>query len=93
MREKLPFAFAAALIFFFGYRVIVPAHEYMMRPEQIMSLVFDAGMIAGLVATRNRMPSWLFWIALVCGLGLFVIRFTSDAAGWTGQLRYSLLPR
>jgi hypothetical protein len=90
MREKLPFVFASALIFFFGYRVIVPAHEYMMRPEQIMSMVFDAGMIAGLVATRSRLPQWLFWLALVCGLGLFAIRFTSDAAWWTGHLRYVL---
>ena len=55
-----------------------------------MSMVFDAGMIAGLIATRNRMPQWLFWIALVCGLGLFAIRFTSDAAWWTGHLRYAL---
>jgi hypothetical protein len=90
MREKLPFVFASALIFFFGYRVIEPAHEYMMRPEQIMSMVFDAGIIAGLVATRSRLPQWLFWLALVCGLGLFAIRFTSDAAWWTGHLRYSL---
>lgn len=90
MRDKLPFAFAAALIFLFGYRVLVPAHEYMMRPEQIMSMVFDAGLLVGLVATRCRMPSWLFWIALVCGLGLFAIRFTSDAAWWTGHLRYAL---
>ncbi len=90
MREKLPLIFAVMLIFLFGFRVLTPAHEYMMRPEQIMSMVFDAGIIIGLIGTRSRLPQWLFWIALLCGLGLFAIRFTSDAAWWTGHLRYSL---
>jgi hypothetical protein len=60
--------------------VLTPAHEYMMRPEQIMSTVFDAGILAGLIATRSRLPAWLFWTALLSGLGLFAIRFTSDHA-------------
>jgi hypothetical protein len=90
MREKMPFVFAAFLIFFFGFRMLVPAHEYMSKPELIMSFVFDAGILLGLIGTRSRLPPWLFWLALVCGLGLFAIRFTSDHAWWTGRLMYEL---
>ncbi len=93
MREKLPLIFAAALILMFGFRVFTPAHEYMMRPELYLNMALDTGILAGLIGTRKQMPLWLFWIALVCGLGLFAIRFTSDSAWWTGHLMYSLLPR
>ena len=86
----MPFIFAAFLIFFFGFRVLTPAHETMMRPGLIMSFVFDAGILAGLTGTKNCIPQWLFWIALFCGRGLFTIRFTSDHAWWTGHLRYEL---
>ena len=90
MREQLPLVFAAMLVFLFGFRVLTPAHETMMRPELIMSFGFDGGILLGLIGTKNRMPQWLFWIALICGLGLFMIRFTSDHAWWTGHLRYEL---
>jgi hypothetical protein len=86
----LPVVVAGAVIGFFLFRVLAPAREYMMRPELIMGMVFDAGMLVGVIAMRNRMPAWLFWTALLCGLGLFAIRFTSDAARWKGHLRYVL---
>jgi hypothetical protein len=42
---------------------------------------------------KSRMRTWLFWVALICGIGLFAIRLNSDASWWTGHLRYYLLPR
>jgi len=93
MREKLPLMFAAMLIFMFGFRVLTPAHEYMMRTELYIIMLLDAGILIGLIGTRAKLPAWLFWTALLCGLGLFAIRFTSDSAWWTGHLMYSLPPR
>lgn len=93
MREKLPLLFAAMLMFMFGFRVLTPAHEYMMRAELYLIMALDAGILIGLIGTRAKLPAWLFWTALVCGLGLFAIRFTSDSAWWTGHLMYSLPKR
>lgn len=93
MRDKLPLLVAAVTIGVFAGRLTLSAHEYPMRPEQMMMLLFDAGLVFSTIVMRNRMPAWLFWVALVCGLGLFGIRFTSDAAWWTGHLRYSLPAR
>jgi hypothetical protein len=90
MRDKLPFFFAAALIMFFGFRVLTPGHEYMMRPDLYLNMALDAGLIVGLIGTRSKMPAWLFWTALVCGLGLFGIRFLGDDQWWTGHLTYVL---
>ena len=90
MREQLPLVFAAMLVFLFGFRVLTPAHEAMTRPELIMSFVFDGGILLGLIGTRAKLPAWIFWPALSCGLGLFAIRFTSDHAWWTGHLVYEL---
>jgi hypothetical protein len=93
MSGKLPFVLAATLIFLFLYCIVVPAHEYPMRPEQVLTMVVEAGLLIGLVGAKYKLPAWLFWLALVCGFGLFAIRLTSDAAWWTGHLSYWLLPR
>jgi hypothetical protein len=93
MPSKLSFVFAGLLIFWFLYRVVVPAHEYPIRPEQVLTMLFEVGLLIGLFGAKSKLPAWLFWAALVCGVGLFLIRFTSDAAWWTGHLRYELLPR
>lgn len=93
MSGKLPFIFAATLIFWFLYCVFVPAHEYPMRPEQVLTMVLQAGILIGVAGAKSKLPPWLFWLALACGIGLFAIRTTSDAAWWTGHLSYWLLPR
>lgn len=93
LRKSLPFILAGLLILYFLNCVFVPAHEYPMRPEQVMTMVLEAAMIAGLIGLRKELPLWLFIVALLCGAGLFLIRFDSDAAWWTGHIRYSLLPR
>jgi hypothetical protein len=76
----------------FGYRVLVPAYEMPLRMAQVSSMLFDAFMVAGLVALglsgRSRSP--LFWMALAAGIGLMLIRFTSNEAWWTGHLFYRL---
>ncbi len=93
LRKKLPLVLAALLIVQFLYCVFIPAHEYPMRPEQVLTMVIEAALIAGLLALRKELPLWLFIIALICGVGLFAIRFDSDSAWWTGHILYSLLPR
>src|SRR5258708_32776833 len=73
--------------------LLTPAHEYAMRSEQVMTMTFNALMLAGLFGLKRSMPQPLFWIALVAGLGQFALRLTSDAAWWTGHLVYSIPPR
>jgi hypothetical protein len=84
------FVASCYLIAMFLDRALVTAHEYPMRPEQMMTIAFDVCAVAGLVGLRGRGPQPLFWTALVAGIGLFLIRFTSDAAWWTGHLTYAL---
>jgi hypothetical protein len=83
------YALTCILIAEFLWNVITPGHEYPMRPEQVMTMAFNAGMVIGLFAVRNSGPKPLWWIALIAGIGLFAIRFTSDAAWWTGHLTFS----
>lgn len=89
----LPWLLPALLIGNFLWRVLTPAHEYPSRAAQVLEMIIDAGLIAGLFGIKSRMQPWLFWVTLICGLGLFAIRFTSDAAWWTGHLIYYLPPR
>jgi hypothetical protein len=89
----LPWLLPALLIGNFLWRTLTPAHEYPGRTATIMEMVIDAALIAGLFGLRARMPTWLFWVALLCGLGCFAIRLNSDASWYTGHLKYYLLPR
>jgi hypothetical protein len=87
------FVLSCYLIVNLAYRSLVPAHEYPMRPAQVIAVVLDALCLIGLIGTRKSGPRALFWAALTAGIGLFAIRMTGDSAWWTGHLRYSLLPR
>ncbi|MDO9411586.1 MAG: hypothetical protein Q7T81_03295 [Pseudolabrys sp.] len=89
----LPWLLPALLIGNFLWRTLTTAHEYPSRGVQVMQMVIDAGLTIGLFGIKSRMQPWLFWLALICGLGLFAIRFTSDAAWWTGHLSYALSRR
>ena len=84
---------ACLLVGSFFWRAFTEAHEYPPRSSQILEMAIDALMIVGLFGVRSRIPTWLFWIALIAGLGLFAIRLNSDASWWTGHLMYSLPPR
>jgi len=92
-RSALPYVVAAMLIASFLWRLLVDAHEYPVRSEQVMTMLIDLGLLVGLVGLRDRLPRALFWCAVVAGVGLFALRLTSDAAWWTGHLGYSLPPR
>jgi hypothetical protein len=81
------------LIGHFLWNVLTPAHEFPMRSEQVMTMTLDLLMLGGLFGLKRAMPTPLFWIALVAGVGLFALRLTGDAAWWTGHLLYSLPPR
>ncbi|HEY0223540.1 MAG TPA: hypothetical protein VGC38_03420 [Pseudolabrys sp.] len=92
--SRLPVLFLPAyLILNLLWRVFTPAHEYPMRPEQVLEMSIDALAIIGMFGVRRRMPAWVFWIAVVAGVGLFAIRLTSDASWWTGHVMYWLPPR
>jgi hypothetical protein len=87
----LPWLLPAILIGNFLWRVLTPAHEYPGRSSTILEMVIDAALIAGLFGIKARMPYWLFWIALLSGISLFLIRLTSEASWWTGHVRYYVL--
>lgn len=74
------------------WNCLVPAHEYPVRAEQMLTMTLDALMVVGLLGFRRAIPAPLFWIALLAGIGLFVLRL-SEQGWWTGHLTYSLLPR
>ena len=65
--------------------------------------MINLGLIVGLVGTHKALAKefdpddsrWstakmLYWGAIVGGVGMLLIRFTSNAAWWTGHLRYGL---
>jgi hypothetical protein len=94
---------AAYLILLFLWRLFVPAHEYSMRTAQVLDIVINLGLIVGLVGLHRQLANefdpddsrWstaklLYWGGLVGGVGMLLIRFTSNAAWWTGHFRYAL---
>lgn len=83
------FLVACVLIGLFTYRLTVPAHESPMLTELVLTIVFDAAMVVGLVVMRARLAAPIFWTALVAGVGLFVIRLTSEASMWNGHLMWT----
>lgn len=83
------FVVACVLIGSFTYRLTVPAHVSPLLPELVLTIVFDAAMVVGLIAMRARIAAPIFWAALVAGLGLFVIRLTSESSWWTGHLLWT----
>ena len=83
------FLVACVLIGLFTYRLTVPAHESPLLTELVLTIVFDATMVVGLVVLRARLAAPIFWTALVAGVGLFVIRLTSEASMWNGHLMWT----
>lgn len=89
----IAFILSGYLIVNFLWRAFTPAHEYPGRTATYLEMGIDALLIVGLIGVRTRIPAPLFWIALICGIGLFLIRFHSNASWWTGHWSYYLLPR
>ena len=91
-RPATGFVLACVLIAHFLYNFLVPAHEYPLRTEQVMTMTLDGLMVAGLFGLRRAIPAPLFRIALLAGVGLFAFRF-SEAGWWTGHLVFTIPPR
>lgn len=87
------FVLSCLLIGNFLYCMLVPAHEYGAAAEEMLTVGLNLLMVIGLFGIRAQGPEPLFWTAVVAGVGLLLIRFTSDSAWWTGHLMYSLSPR
>lgn len=83
------FGLACVLIAHFLYNFLVPAHEYPMRTEQMLTITFDLFMIIGLFCFRRVLWAPLFWIALLAGIGLFAFRLSEDG-WWTGHFVYTI---
>jgi hypothetical protein len=104
MTGPLPFFIISGyLILTAARRLLVTANEYPPREAQILEMVIDGASIVCLIGLfavvsktikrddRAAVPiALLFLVALVAGITLFGIRFTSDAAWWTGHLNYAL---
>lgn len=77
-------------------RLLVPAHEYPMRTEQVLDIGLDILLLGALVGLRRQAPALqiLFWIAVAAAIGSFAIRLLGgDASWWTGHLVYYITPR
>lgn len=86
-------ALSCYLIATFLWRAFTPAHEYPMRAEQMLEIGLDVLCVVGLIGLRKQVPQALFWIALLAGVSLFLIRLHGDASWWTGHWTYYLRPR
>jgi hypothetical protein len=80
---------ALVLIYHFLWNLLVPAHELPLRMEQVLTMTADLGMFVGLFAFRRVIPTPLFWIAFIAGIGLGAFRL-SKYGWWTGHLVFAL---
>ena len=81
---------SATLTFNFLWRALTTANEYPSRSAQAMEIALDVLVFIGLFAVRTKIPTPVFVIALITGIGLFGIRLHSDASWWTGHWDYSI---
>jgi hypothetical protein len=73
----------------FLWKVLIPARDFPMRTEQVMTMTLDLLIVMGLFGLKKSMPAALFWTALFAGVGLFALRLSHDG-WWTGHLTYSI---
>ena len=92
-RPIVRYVIVGYLIGSFLWRVLTPAHEYPGRFSTYLEMALDALVIAGLIGIRANIPKPLFWVALIAGVAMFVIRLNGDASWWTGHLVYTIPPR
>jgi uncharacterized protein YybS (DUF2232 family) len=91
--RSVPWLLCVLLIGNFLWRALTEAHEYPVRTSQVLEMVVDGACVIGLIGLRAKLPTALFLIALIAGIGLFAIRLHSDASWWTGHWSYSLSRR
>ena len=93
MGRAMPLVVAWILIGSLLWHVVVAAHEYQMRTEQVMTMLIDLGLVIGLIGMRDRVPMPLFWCAIIAGIGCFALRLNGDDGWWTGHLSFSVRSR
>lgn len=89
---------AGVLILRFVWGAFVPGGEWPVSPAHYLAMAIDAGLLIGLVGMRKEISATsraaaqpgltraLFICGVASGIGLLLIRFTSDRAWWTGHL-------
>lgn len=88
------------LIVRFLSAVLIPGGGWPLSPAHYLSMAIDLCLLIGLFGTRSQLNKTMssddsrqslagamFVGGIVAGIGLLLIRFTSDAAWWTGHLR------
>jgi len=93
INRAMPLVIVWILILSFVWRIAVTAHEYQMRTEQVMTMLIDLGLMVGLIGMRDRVPTPLFWCAIIAGIGSFALRLNGDDGWWTGHLDFSVRSR
>jgi hypothetical protein len=96
-------ALSIYLVASFIWRAVTTAHEFPSTNLRNLTIGLDLFCVIGLIfggiqIFRDHESDWfggkvLFWIALIAGLGLFLIRLNGTASWWTGHLNYELSPR
>lgn len=84
----------------FLWRVSTRAGSWPMPPMHLLSMALDLILIVALIGLyrtvgsqtpegdrRHAVRHVLFWPALLSGIGMFIIRFSSDVGWWTGHAR------
>ncbi len=98
------FCLAFYLVITCLWRVLATAHEYDSREMRWFSFGLDILCLVGLIAARAQIKRTIpdgilpggaqtvFLVALLAGIGVLAIRFTSDASWATGHLHYDCCP-
>ncbi len=91
------------LIFSHLWRMLVTANQYPGQTATFLSMLADACSVLGPAGLRNQLNAArppddarrskinvAMGFGITAGISLFLIRFTSEAAWWTGHLHYSV---
>lgn len=97
---KIYQALSIYLVLRFLWAIFTPGGEYPMPPWHYVSMGINLVLLACVLLMRPGLfpeqgyndprAGWanvLFGLGLIAGVGLLGIRFTSNAAWWTGHLR------
>jgi hypothetical protein len=90
-------AISIYLIARFLWRIVFEGGSWPLPPWHYVSMLIDVGLMIALIAlrpsesgleeSRRGTASLMFWLGILAGVASLLIRFTSDAAWWTGHLR------
>jgi MFS-type transporter involved in bile tolerance (Atg22 family) len=88
------------LILRFAAAIFMRGGEWPLPPSHYLQMAVDAGLLVGVIGLRSQLSARLdrhdprrglmgvlLVVGVIAGVSLLLIRFTSDAAWWTGYLR------